>query len=324
MKPSAVVGILLILGAAGASLSAQAQLKGSHLLGFSGLNAGTQGPPGINVIVLPMYLYSAGKLKDGSGNTLTDDVDLTSYANGIGPAWVTNVKVLGANLGGSILIPFLKNTIEASRTDVKTNYSFSDIFVQPVQLGWHRKSADFLASYQMYIPTGRYEVGGDDNAGLGQWAHEFTAGATVKFGAQKTFHVSTAVSYELNGKKKDSELRTGNNLSLEGGLGHTWYKKGKGPIPTIINGGLIYYMQFKTTDDEIPPVDLPVIGPTALNLKKDHIYGLGVEGNIFIPAIKSAIVMRWLGEFGATTRFQGNTYILMWVYNLKSLAHHEK
>lgn len=302
----------------------QAQLKGSHLLGFSGLKAGTQAPPGLSVVALPLYLYNTGKLKDGGGDVLSDNVDLTSYANGIGPAWVTNVKIAGANLGGSILFPFLKNTIEATRTDMKTTYAFSDMFVQPVQLGWQGKKADFIASYQLYIPTGKYEVGGDNNSGLGQWAHEITAGTTLKFGAKQTFHFGTALSYEFNSKKKDSELRTGNNLSIEGGLGNTWYKPGKGPISTIFNAGLIYYMQFKTSDDKIPPVDLPVIGPTAINLKKDQVFALGAEGNVFIPAIKSAIVLRWLSELGARTRFQGSTFILMWVYSIRSFAHKEK
>lgn len=305
-------------------VAVQAQLKGSHLLGFSGLQSGTQAPPGLNLVVLPLYLYHTGKLKDGKGDVLTTNVDLTSYANGIGPAWVTNVKILGATLGGSLLLPFLQNTIEATRTSSKTKYAFSDIFVQPIQLGWHRKSADFVASYQMYIPTGKYELGGDNNSGLGQWGYEWAAGTTVKFGAKRSFHFSTLLSYELNSKKKDSELRTGNNLSIEGGLGNTWYKKGKGPVPTIFNAGLIYYMQFKTSEDKIPPVNLPIIGPTAINPAKDHVYALGAEANVFIPAIKSEIILRWLSEFGAQTRFQGATYIIMWAYSLQSFAHRGK
>lgn len=305
------------------SMTASAQLRGSHLLGFNGLDCATQTPPGISMLVLPMYLYHTRTLKNDTGEKLDANIDLTSYANGIGPAWVTNAKILGGNLGGSILASFITNRIEATQTTSKTSYAFSDLFVQPVQLGWHKTSADYLLSYQVYIPTGRYELGGDNNAGLGQWAHELTAGATFKFDTQKATHFATTISYEINSQKKGSDIKTGNNLSIEGGLGHTWYKKSKEPIPVVFNAGLVYYMQFKTTDDNIP-TNHPLVNDFLGNLKKDHVYGLGLEGNVFIPSIKSAFVMRWATELGAITRFQGNTFMFIWVLNLKSLQHEAK
>lgn len=296
-----------------------AQLRGSHLLGFFGLDAGTQAEPSISAMVLPMYLYNTGKLK-GNGQTLADDFSLTSYANGLGPVWVTHVKILGANLGGSALIPFIVNRIQAGDTDSKSSFALTDCFIQPVQLGWHLDKADFVLSYQVYIPTGKYDSRGTDNAGLGQWANEITAGTTLKFGKTKTVHFATAVSYAINSWKKDSDLKTGNNLSIEGGLGKTWYKKGAGPIPTVLSGGLIYYMQFKTTDDRIPAIHLPDIGPIAIDLQKDRVFGLGAEFNCFIPKIRSAFIARGVGEMGAKSRFQGATYMLAWAYNIKSFA----
>lgn len=299
----------------------QAQLKGTHLLSYNGLQAGTQGPPGVNLVALPMYLYHTTTLKNGNGDKVNADIDLTSYANGAGAQWVSNKKFLNANWGGMVLVPFLTNTIEAARTSVKTKYALSDLLVQPVQLGWHQKQADFIFSYQLYIPTGRYEVGGSNNSGLGQWGNELTAATTLKFGEKKTTHFATAISYEINSEKKNSEMKTGNNLSLEGGLGKTWYKKAQGPIPVVFNAGIIYYMQFKTTDDNIPVPNLPIIGPITLNLEKDQIYGVGAEGNVFIPSIKSLFLFRWVTEMGAVSRFQGNTYLLMWAFNLKSFVH---
>lgn len=316
-KCFACVGLLLVL--TGTSL--YAQLKGSHLLGYNGMQAGTQGPAGINALAIPAYLYNAGKLKGSDGNTISDDVDLNSYVAGIGLSWVANTKILGANLGGTLLLPFATNKIEAANASMKTSFAFSDILLQPIQLGWHKPSADFIFSYQMYIPTGKYEVGGDNNSGLGQFGNELTAATTLKFGKKKDFHFATALSYELNSKKKDSEMKTGDNLSIEGGLGKTWYKKSKGPIPYIINAGAIYYMQFKASDDKIPTVNLPIVGPFTVTPPGDHIYAAGVETNVYIPQARSLFLVRWLGEFGAETRFQGSTFLVTWAYNIKSFAH---
>lgn len=52
----------------------------------------------------------------------------------------------------------------------------------------------------------------------------------------------------------------------------------------IINAGMVYYMQFKTTADEMKVL---VINNSTFDLtNKDHGCALGAEANIFIPSIK--------------------------------------
>ncbi|NIG54928.1 transporter [Chitinophaga sp. Cy-1792] len=292
---------------------ANAQLKGDHILGDLGLQSGSQTPPGFSVFI-PVYLYNTNKLKNAHGDVVQRDIHLNMFVTGIGGAWVTNLKILGANYGGSVLIPFASNRLEATSTS-KSPFAFSDIYFQPVQLGWHIKQADFVFSYSLYFPSGRYELGGDKNSGLGQLVNEFAAGSTVFFDKKKEWNFSALFSYALNGKKKDTDLRTGNNLSIEGGFGKTWYlKAAKGPIPKIVNFGPVYYMQFKTTEDKIP------VGTFILDPKKDHIYAVGAEGSVFLPGIRTQFNLRWLGEAGAVNRFQGNTFFLMMAYNIKSFA----
>ncbi|MND61322.1 transporter [Solitalea canadensis] len=53
-------------------------------------------------------------------------------------------------------------------------FAFTDIYLQPIQLGWHTKSADFTVDYGMFIPTGKYTLGGE-NSGLGMFINEFSA-----------------------------------------------------------------------------------------------------------------------------------------------------
>ena len=295
------------------SLPAFAQLKGDHMLGDIGLQAGTQSPPGFALIV-PVYLYNASKLKDSKGDVVTDNLALNMFVTGIGGSWVTNLKILGANYGGSVLFPFASNRLESTITTTKSPFAFTDIYFQPVQLGWHTKHADFLAGYALYFPSGKYEKGGDDNSGLGQLVNEFSAGSTLFFDKTKSIHFSALLSYALNSEKKNTDIKTGDNLTIEGGLGKTWYKKAAaGPIPKIINLGAVYYMQFKTSDDKIPVGSGYLLDPA-----KDRIFAAGAEGSYFAPSIRTLFDLKWLAEMGARNRIQGNTFMLTIAYSLKS------
>jgi hypothetical protein len=292
--------------------SAHAQLRGAHLLGQVGLESATQGPPGLDLLVLPAYLYNTGEVKGDNGNVLANNFSLNSYAAAAGLAWVFDKKILGGNLGGSFFLPFVTNKIQSNVVNQTSSFAFSDTYLQPLQLGWHTKQLDYMASFNLYIPTGTYTAGGSDNSGLGMWGYEFSAGSTVYFDKKKTWNFAALFSYELNSKKKGTDTKVGDLLSIEGGVGKTFYKKVKGPIPVVINTGVAYYVQFKTTSDRIALDSNYVI-----NGKNDHIYGLGPEANIFIPAMKSLIGLRWILETGAVDRFQGRTFLVTWVYEIK-------
>jgi hypothetical protein len=183
----------------------------------------------------------------------------------------------------------------------------TDTYIVPIQLGWHNKRADFVASYQIYLPTGSYTAGASDNSGLGMFINEFSAGTTLYFNDKKTFHFATLASYEINGKKKDTDIKTGDILSLEGGLGKTFYmmNAAKTAPKGILNAGLIYYLQYKVTNDKIP---VPVIG--IVEGEKDHVGGIGAEINYFHIGCNTSAGFRWLGEVNAINRFQGNTFFL--------------
>jgi hypothetical protein len=303
---------IFLLGSPGV----KAQLKGTHLLGDAGLKSGTQGPPGFNIVV-PVYAYDARKLRNDAGDVATDNVDLAMFVTGLGFSWVLPQKILGGHLGGTVLFPFASNRLSSNLTNTSSAFAFTDIFFQPVQMGWAVKQADFTAGYTLYLPSGKYEKGGDDNSGLGMLVNEFSAGSTVYFNQKKTWHISSLLSYALNSKKKDTDIKTGDVLSIEGGLGKTWYAKPlKGDIPVIINAGLIYYMQFKTTADVVP-VDTVIV---SLGGNKDKTIALGPEANIYLPGLRSLVSLRWVSEVMAHNRFQGNTFLLTIAFSAKSFA----
>lgn len=306
---AAVTGILF-----GWAEDTWAQLKGHYIPGFTGLSNGSQAPPGINVI-LPVYWYHTDDIRDDDGESLGAHPSIDATFLGPGAAWVTNWKILGANLGGSVLpIAFIKQRLEGASLEVPGSLSFTDIFFQPLQLGWHRPRADFVATYGLFLPTGKWELGGHDNSGLGMYSHDFQAGTTVRLDDKRAWTASTLVTYEIHSEKEDTGVKVGNILTLEGGFGKTFYKQVGGPIPRIANIGLVYYGQFKVTGDTGP------LGTPLLAGRKDRVFGVGVEANVFLPRAKLLLGVRLLPEFGARNRTQGFTFMLTAAYELKSLV----
>lgn len=306
--------VVFVLFIGSVCVQVHAQLKGDHLLGDFGLQAGTQAPPSV-IGALPFYWYDAAKLKDDNGDVLTSSVDMHAFLVGLGGSVVTNLKILHANYGASLLFCFMSTRIEGNKIQATGSLGFSDTYAQPLQLGWHWKQVDATVGYAMYIPTGKYEYGGSGNKGLGMWGHEFSAGGTVFFDKKKTFHFSAIGFYETHSEKKDTTTKVGDIITAEGGVGKTWYKKIEGfPIPVVFNAGVIYYFQWKVTDDKI------AVGSNSFTGNKDRIYSWGLEFNVLQPKWRSSMSIRWLDEAGARNRFEGNTFLITYGFIIKSLG----
>lgn len=312
--PSALIAAAIVMGV---SADARAQLKGHYIPGFTGLENGSQPPPSITA-ALPIYVYSTDTIKDDSGNTIGENPRINASFTGISLIAVTNVKVFGANWGfQAVPADFMKQRLESNSLDVPGSFGFSDITFQPVWLGWHKPRADFVAGWSFFLPSGNWELGGDDNAGLGMWSNDFQAGTTLRLDNRREWSTSALLTYEVHSEKKDADLEAGDIITIEGGTGRAFYKKVDGtPIPQITNIGVVYYTQFKVTSDRGG-------GPIAGQLlagDKDRVFAVGVEANIFLPKPKLLLGARVLPEFGARNRTQGLTVLITVGYQAKSLV----
>ena len=313
-----IVRSIIVAVAIMAALSpgkAYAQLKGHYIPGFTGMQNGSQGPPSVTV-VLPIFFYTTDTLKNDDGETLGAHPSINSSFIGSGLVWVTNTKVFGGHLGGQILpVAVTKARIEGLSLDVPGSFNFSDIYVQPFQLGWERSRADFVAGWGLFMPTGKWALGGDDNGGLGMWSHDFQAGTTVRLDNRRAWTASALATYELHSKKRNVDLKAGNILTVEGGLGRSFYAKVDGtPLPRITSVGVVYYGQFKVTGD-VASVPTPLIGG-----KKDHVFGIGAEASVFFPSPRLLLGVRAVPEFGAVSRTQGLTLMVTLGYQARLLT----
>jgi hypothetical protein len=301
---------------------ASAQFAGHNLKGDNGLLSGSQPPPGF-YLVGSYYRYSSDSLRNASGGEVVLDPQQRSNlsANGYfvpGLLYVSKAKVLGADYGFLVAPGFLNKRMEAPilSVDDQTNTKLTDTYIQPVRLGWHRAKTDFLVGLGVFVPTGDYEFRGNSNAGLGMWSFELFAGATVYFDEKKHWHFATTAFYETHTNKKDTEIRVGDILTLEGGLGRSFLGGGA-------NVGVAYYAQWKVTADELSILPPNFPQPDAGLLGKHRVFAAGPELTLPI-ATKAKLYafanVRYLWEFGARTTLQGSTLLATLTFPLPSIA----
>lgn len=292
-----------------------AQYKADHLPGFTGLQPGTQAPPGLYVGDL-LYVYPTSTIKDNNGNKINHDGSITSVLDGIVVATTTNFKFLHGNYGTQVVLPFVKNRLQYNSFDSNPSMAFTDMIYSPVVLGWHFKRADANFLYNIYMPTGRFKAGATDNTGMGMWAHELAGGTTVYLDSKRTWHAGAMFSSEFNTQKSGEDLKVGTTGTVEWGVGKTLYKKVGGPIPMITNLGVVGYSQFKMSNDSGTAI------PLLLRGLKDNVSAIGPEINTFIPKPRLSLLFRYEPEYTAKNRTQGQMFLFSITWAAKSFAHH--
>jgi hypothetical protein len=288
-----------------------AQLNGQNIKGDAGLKSGSQPPPGAYVVV-PLWFYTADAVKDRDGRELLNG-SLDAAVFGAGVAVVTSKRVLGGRYGFMAVLPGANNRVQgAADFDSNPGAGLTDMYVQPISLGWTTPRADFAAAYGLFIPTGRYEDGAENNTGLGHWAQEIVVGTTLYLNERRTVHAATTASFDFQSKKKDSETRVGNIMNLEGGVGADLLGGG-------LTTGLAYYGTFKLTDDEFDQRALAL-----LIRGKNRVWGLGPEFTLALAsrskkAIYGFVTARYQWELGARTTTEGAAWNVVATFPLKPI-----
>src|SRR5271169_5351754 len=126
-----------------------AQQKGQWVPGQFGLNAGVIPDPGITYANLALN-YSADRLNDSNGNRILQNVTGT-YSFWVDENivyYVPNHKFLGGYFMPYIAVNVANGSLvaELNATNLGTSgggSGLADTYVQPLNLGWHFKRADF-------------------------------------------------------------------------------------------------------------------------------------------------------------------------------------
>ncbi len=289
--------LLLALLLVSSTVTTFAQLNAPIVRGDNGLKSASQGPPGFYLSEL-VYVYDTHEIRDRDGNS-TNRVGLVQSFAATAVTYVSKKKFLGGNYAATAVFPFANVAIDTPLNDSRSGIAYTDMYVQPFQLGWHGKRADAVVGYGIYMPTGRFTPGASNNTGLGMWSHELSAGTTVYLDKKKLWNAATTGFYNIQSHKKDTNQKAGQILSLEGGVGRTF-------CGGLCNVGVDYYTQWKVTDDTLPNL------PPGF-LAKHRYYGVGPEVNGVIPISAKTLTiftLRYFHEFGNRVATQGNSIIM--------------
>lgn len=291
---------------------------GHNMKGDFGLLSASQPTPGFYLMAPMYYRYEADTLRDRNGDKISIDTEergsLEANAYIFGLIWVSEIEILGANYSFQVFPGFTDNVFEAPILGLNESVStgFADLYFQPVNLGWHTARADFTAGLGVYAPTGEYEEGGSDNTGLGMWSLEFFAGATLYLDEAKSWHISTTAYYETHSKKDDSDIKVGDILTLEGGLGKSF-------MEGAVNLGAAYYAQWKITEDDDLTLE-PLLADG--HLDKYSVYGIGPELSVPLATSKKLygfLNARYFCEFDAESTFEGQALVVSLTFPIPSV-----
>lgn len=271
-------------------LQAQApppSFTGHYPAGAEGIKAGSLPPPGFYVRDYNIF-YFADRLPGGPS-----DFEVFAYVNGFRAIWISNFKILGGFYGADVLVPFGYSKVKAPSVGLDDSaFSLGDVHVEPITLSWHPQKFDFAVGYAFWAPTGDFDPNHPARLAKGFWSHMFTAGATWYVDEEKTWALSVLNRYEIHTENEDFDITPGNSYTLEWGASKSLTK--------TLDVGVVGYWQQQTTRDS---------GAGASRIE-DRVVAVGPEVSAVIPKLGVIASLRYLREFAAKDRPEGNTVTL--------------
>jgi hypothetical protein len=258
--------------------------------GVEGIKGGSAPPPGLWLRTYNFW-YQSDRLKSSSGDKLGVGFDVDVLATAPRLIWITDKKILGANYGADILVPFIDTDLEIDALGVNDHeFDIGDVWVEPIILAWHGQQWDAAVGLAAFLPS---SMSSPADPGNDYWSGVLTLGGTYYPDEAKTWSLSLLPRYEVHSENDDTNIRPGHDLHFEWGIGKA--------VPTekaIWDFGAAGYCQWQVTDDSKAD---PLIGRKV----KDRVFSAGPEIGVFIPKCMLGFQLRSLVEFGAKDRSEG-------------------
>jgi len=269
--------------------------------------------PGIYYIQYNLY-YTSDTLKDKNGDSIDAisvgplefdvETDVDSFMIVPTVVYSSEYEIFGGRYAALFAQPFGTTSFQGGLESTtlpgfglevdESSWGLGDTYIRPLWLGWTFGRFDVGAAYGLYLPTGRYDAGEADNVGLGMWTHEFMANVAYYLDEQKGTALTLAGVYEIHHEKDDVDITPGSHLSLNAGISQ-YLPMGPEWVAEV---GLSAIAQWQVTKDR---------GSDARNKDvKDQVYMAGPQvGFAYLPW-GAQVTLRWLHEFEAEDRFEGD------------------
>jgi hypothetical protein len=302
---------------------------GHYSPGFMNIRDYADPSPASGLIALDYNTYQYGdKFYGADGEEikhLNSDVD--GYFNTAMLLWASKKKILGATYFGGFSIPIItvNTNLAYSRIGNITgnqqsgNVSgkvsgFSDLNVMPLYLSWAKSSYNITAGYMFYAPTGKFELGGNDNTGLGYWSNNIQAFGywypeKTKGKTSQALAVMLGATYEITGDIKDSDVNPGNRFSLDYGIEQYFTAN--------LSVGLYGGNNWQISDDKGSQVYWD-------NSVKDKLGVAGVQLAYWLWPERLQAVGKWGFSYGAVERYQQNSVEINLIFITNALTGNKK
>src|SRR5271168_5131103 len=308
---------LIIVGFASPLLGQQ---KGQWVPGQFGLNAGVIPDPGISYANLALN-YSASRLNDSNGNPVLQRVTGT-YSFWVDENilyYVPKHKILGGYFMPYIALNYASGEVVANitGTDLSTGgggSGFADMFVEPLNFGWHLKRADVNVGYAFTAPTGRFTPGASNNVGSGYWGNNLTSGTTFYITKNQATTANLTTDWEIHRQKSGTQETPGQAFTDEWGFGQILPLKKN--FSQLLQVGLVGYDQFQVTANggTVLVGGIPV---PAKSIPYYSVHGVGGQINYILPAKNLLFFFKGYDEYRALARVEGRTIAFGFSWTLR-------
>jgi hypothetical protein len=296
-------------------VQAQLPIDGVHYpAGLEGIKGGSLPGPGI-------YFRDDNLFYTGTSDLLPD-FNMFIYLQAPQLTWMTDWKILGANYGMDVMVPFAYKEVSYYENLVlpgghqivesvnDSRFGLGDIKIEPLLLSWHLKQFDFRAGYALWVPTGSYDNTSLVNVNLGDgcWSHMMTLGGVWYPDHDKSWAISLLHHFEFNsqvpGIRSGSTPGGGYAIPSSENIPCSTYTLEWGISKAIIEDtdiGVAGYYQRQFTDHDT----------ATTQFSDSSVAGIGPEIRTFVSRWGLSCSLRCVIEFMADNRPKGNTINLM-------------
>ncbi len=232
----------------------------SAILGTEDYFVGALPPPGFHFINYLAY-YRADELRDEDGNKSPMDFQANIAANVLRGIYVSEIEILGANLGWHVVVPLVYKDIEIKGAFDESRAGIGDIYFSPFLLGWHWDILHLVAGLDIIAPTGQYNQKRAVNIGSNQWT--FEPAVAVSLILPEGLSLDLKLMYDIHTENPDTKLKTGQQFHLD-------YNVGYAVLENLRLGVGGYYLK-GLQDDKLSGEKIPnnrqqvlAVGPSAL------------------------------------------------------------
>jgi len=296
--PSAcTLSIFCLLTVLAFTVLSRAQSRGVYPLGMSATNSGVTPEAGFSYVNQFLF-YARDESKGPNGEVLaTGQNSVMMDMNSL--VWVSKgkIRILGGPVFSmSATIPIANNSLTSDTAGpISGGGGLADSYYQPFILGWRTKRLDIRAVYGFLAPSGRFNLGANNNVGSGYWTHAFSSGQTFYLSKNRATAVSVFQMYEIHTTQESTQINPGQTWNLDYSI--TRILPMQNDLQLQI--GLIGYEQRQTTDKTGP-------GVTASEASTRYrINAIGFASSLILPARKASVGVKYFKEFEDRSTFQG-------------------